>query len=110
MPINGQPNKTINTPPKKNTEPLTFCLPKKNFTVLSRPIIKHKPDMNKIFLFIHFKIKKFYHFLPSQDNRFKNKIPTFPIANNPLSNKSSIPSSKKNVPKPDKPIPISLFS
>ena len=33
---------------------------------------------------------------------------TFPIANKPLSNKNSIPSRRKKMPKPDRPIPISL--
>ncbi len=79
MPINGQPKRTMNTPPKKNSEPFTFCTPKKNLTVRSRPIIKQRPHTNKI----------------------------FPIANNPLSNKNNIPSSRKNMPKPDRPIPIS---
>jgi hypothetical protein len=49
IPINGHPNRTIKTPPKKKMDPLILSFPKKNRTVLSRPIMRHKPDMNKIY-------------------------------------------------------------
>ena len=41
---------------------------------------------------------------------FISEILTFPIASKPLSNRRSMPSKRKNMPKPDRPIPISLFS
>jgi hypothetical protein len=50
--MSGHPNKTMNIPPKKNNEPLSLSGPKKNLTVRSKPIIKHKPVMNKIFNYV----------------------------------------------------------
>ncbi len=37
-----------------------------------------------------------------------SKLPTFPIASRPLSNKNNIPRSRKKTPKPDRPMPISF--
>jgi len=78
MPMRGQPNKTIKTPPKKNNEPLIFWTPKKNLTVRSKPITRQRPLTNNI----------------------------FPIASRPLSNRNNMPNSRKNIPNPERPIPI----
>ncbi len=48
MPTIGHPSKTMMMPPKKAVEPLALCHWKKNRNVLSRPITKAKPLMNKI--------------------------------------------------------------
>jgi len=78
IPMRGQPNNTINMPPKKAPLPLALCHWKKNLNVLSRPITQARPDRNKI----------------------------FPIANNPLSKSKQTPRNRNATPNPARPTPI----
>lgn len=106
MPITGQPIRTMRTPPKKKSEPFSLSLPKKNFTVRSRPIIKHRPEINRIYTKTIMLRNVWLKWTQLNAERMK-KI-TLPIAKRPLSNRRRIPRKRKNMPKLDKPIPISL--
>jgi len=78
IPIMGHPMRTMNMPPMKKPVALSLCCWKKNRNVLSRPMTKAKPLMNKM----------------------------LPIASSPLSKNNSIPRNKKAIPNPASPTPI----
>lgn len=78
MPITGQPSRTIKMPPAKKPVAFALCFWKKNLNVLSKPITKARPQMNRI----------------------------LPIARRPLSKNISIPMNKNAIPNPAKPTPI----
>lgn len=48
MPITGQPSRTIKMPPAKKPVAFALCFWKKNLNVLSKPITKARPQMNRI--------------------------------------------------------------